>query len=53
MLIWTLLFLVVAIITGVLGFAKIGVGVVGGIAKILFMLFLVLFIGSLVMGMFR
>src|SRR5690606_33242189 len=49
MLGWTLLFLVVAIVAGVLGFGGIA-GTAVGIAKILFFVFLVLFVVSLVLG---
>jgi uncharacterized membrane protein YtjA (UPF0391 family) len=52
MLYWSLLFLVVALIAGALGF-----GVVGGMAytaaKILFFIFLVLFVISLFSGAVR
>ena len=47
---WALIFLVVAILAGVLGFAGIMVAA-AGIAKLLFYLFLVLFVISLVMGL--
>jgi uncharacterized membrane protein YtjA (UPF0391 family) len=50
MLRWTLIFLVVAILAGVLGFAGIMVAA-AGIAKLLFYLFVVLFVISLVMGL--
>jgi uncharacterized membrane protein YtjA (UPF0391 family) len=46
MLSWTVLFLVIAIIAGLLGFGLIE-GMAFGIAKICFFLFLVLFIVSL------
>ena len=52
MLYWTVVFLVIALIAGALGF-----GVVGGMAytaaKILFFIFLVLFIVSLFTGAVR
>ena len=50
MLRWALIFLVVALLAGVLGFAGIMVAA-AGIAKLLFYLFLVLFVISLVMGL--
>jgi uncharacterized membrane protein YtjA (UPF0391 family) len=50
MLRWASIFLMVAILAGVLGFAGIMV-VAAGIAKLLFYLFLVLFAISLVVGL--
>lgn len=52
MLGWALTFLVVALIAGVLGFTSVA-GAAMGIAKILFFVFLVLFVVSLVMHMVR
>jgi len=52
MLNWALIFLVVALVAGVLGFGGIA-GASMGIAKILFMIFLVLFAVSLVMHLVR
>jgi uncharacterized membrane protein YtjA (UPF0391 family) len=52
MLYWTLVFLVVAIIAGALGFGAIG-GMAYGAAKILFFIFIVLFILSLIGGVAR
>jgi uncharacterized membrane protein YtjA (UPF0391 family) len=52
MLRWAVIFLVVAIIAGVFGFAGIMVAA-AGIAKILFYLFLVLFLVSLLGGLVR
>ena len=52
MLGWALTFLVVALIAGVLGFTSIA-GAAMGVAKILFFVFLVLFVVSLVMHMVR
>lgn len=49
MLYWALVFLVVALIAGVLGFGGVYVAA-AGIAKILFFVFLILFIISLVSG---
>ena len=48
MLYWSLVFLVVALIAGVLGFTGVYMAA-AGIAKILFFVFLVLFIVSLLM----
>ncbi len=49
MLRWTLLFLLVALIAGVLGFYSLE-GMAMWIAKVLFLIFIILFIISLVMG---
>ncbi len=49
MLTWTLIFLVVAIIAGVLGFSGIA-STAGGFARVLFFVFLVLFAVSLITG---
>ena len=49
MLYWALVFLVVALVAGLLGFTGIYVAA-AGIAKILFFVFLVLFIVSLLFG---
>ncbi len=51
MLYWSLMFLVIALIAGVLGFTSVYVAA-AGVAKILFFVFLVLFILSLVSGGF-
>ena len=50
MLHWALVFFVVAIIAGIFGFGGISMAAVG-IAKMLFFIFLVLFLISLVMGL--
>lgn len=50
MLMWALIFFIVAIVAGLFGFKKIE-GAAGSIAKILFFIFLVLFIISLVFGL--
>ena len=50
MLSWTLMFLVVALIAAVFGFGGIALAA-AGIAKILFYLFLVLFLVSLIAGL--
>jgi len=52
MLGWALTFLVVALIAGVLGFTTVA-GTAMGIAKILFFVFLVLFVVSLVLHLVR
>lgn len=52
MLSWALIFFVVALIAAVLGFGGLA-ATSAGIAKILFFIFLVLFVISLVMGMAR
>ncbi len=49
MLSWTLTFIVVALIAGVLGFGGIA-GAAAGVAKICFFIFLVLFLVSLIRG---
>jgi len=49
MLSWTIFFLVIAIIAALLGFSRIA-GAAAGIAKILFVLFLVVFLLSLFLG---
>ena len=52
MLSWALIFFVVAIIAAVFGFGGIA-SASAGMAQILFFLFLVLFVVSLIMGMAR
>lgn len=52
MLGWTLMFLVIAIIAGVLGFTSVA-GAAAGIAQILFFVFLVLFIASILGQLMR
>ncbi|TWU00644.1 hypothetical protein Pla108_15960 [Botrimarina colliarenosi] len=52
MLSWALTFLVIALIAAALGFGGIA-GASAGIAKILFFVFLVLFIVSLIVPRFR
>jgi uncharacterized membrane protein YtjA (UPF0391 family) len=49
MLRWAVLFLIIALIAGVLGFTNIAAGA-SNIAWILFVVFLILFVVSLVMG---
>jgi uncharacterized membrane protein YtjA (UPF0391 family) len=52
MLYWAAVFFIVALIAAVLGFGGIAAGA-AGIAKILFFIFLVAFVVSLLMGVFR
>jgi len=52
MLYWTLIFLVIALVAGLFGFGGIA-SASAGIAKILFAIFLVLFLVSLVIGVVR
>jgi uncharacterized membrane protein YtjA (UPF0391 family) len=52
MLWWAVVFFIVAIIAAVFGFGGIAAGAVG-IAKVLFFIFLALFIISLLVGGFR
>jgi len=52
MLYWALVFLGVAIIAGVLGFGGVAI-MAAGIAKLLFYIFLVVFLVTLVMGLGR
>jgi len=49
MLSWALTFLIIALIAGVLGFGVVA-GTAASIAKILFVVFLVLFFVGLIMG---
>ena len=49
MLSWALTFLIIALVAGLLGFGMVA-GTAAGIAKILFAVFLVLFLASLIMG---
>jgi uncharacterized membrane protein YtjA (UPF0391 family) len=49
MLYWTIVFLVVAIIAGIFGFTGV-VGISIWIAKVLFFVFIILFVVSLVLG---
>jgi uncharacterized membrane protein YtjA (UPF0391 family) len=52
MLYWAMMFLIVAIIAGVLGFGGLAATAVG-IAKVLFVLFLAMFLIALAMGTAR
>jgi uncharacterized membrane protein YtjA (UPF0391 family) len=52
MLYWTLIFLVLALVAGLFGFGGVA-SAAAGIAKVLFGLFLVLFLVSLVFGAMR
>jgi uncharacterized membrane protein YtjA (UPF0391 family) len=52
MLYWAVVFFIIAIVAAVLGFGEIAGGAVA-IAKILFFVFLVLFVVSLLVGLLR
>jgi uncharacterized membrane protein YtjA (UPF0391 family) len=52
MLYWALMFLVIALIAAVLGFTGVAV-LAGGVAKILFFIFIVLFVVSLIAHLAR
>ena len=52
MLYWSLVFLIVALVAAVLGFGNIAVGA-AAIAKVLFFIFLIMFLVSLVLGLTR
>lgn len=52
MLYWTVIFLVVALVAGLFGFGGIA-SASAGIAKVLFGIFIVLFLASLVFGTIR
>jgi len=52
MLYWTLMFLIVALVAGLLGFGAIAFAA-AGVAKILFFIFLVLFLVSLLTNVVR
>jgi uncharacterized membrane protein YtjA (UPF0391 family) len=52
MLRWTLIFLVVALVAAVFGFGGIAAAS-AGIARVLFFIFLILFLASLLGGLFR
>ena len=52
MLSWAIGFFIIAIIAAVFGFTGIAVGA-ASIAKFLFFLFVILFIGALIMGLVR
>jgi uncharacterized membrane protein YtjA (UPF0391 family) len=49
MLSWAVTFLVIALIAGILGFTTVA-GTAFGLAKILFVVFLILFVVTLLMG---
>ena len=53
MLYWALMFLIVALIAGALGFGGVVTGTMVQIAQILFVLFIVLFLVSLLTGVRR
>ena len=50
MLYWAAIFLIIALVSGALGFGGVVAGTALSIAKVLFFIFLVLFVISLVMG---
>jgi uncharacterized membrane protein YtjA (UPF0391 family) len=52
MLYWTLIFLVIALVAGLFGFGGVA-SASAGIAKVLFAIFLVLFLVSLIFGVIR
>lgn len=52
MLYWSLMFLIIALIAALFGFGEIAAGATS-IAKVLFLLFLILFLVSLIMGLVR
>jgi uncharacterized membrane protein YtjA (UPF0391 family) len=52
MLYWALVFFIVAIVAGILGFGGIALAA-AGIAKILFFIFLIVFLVTLIMGLGR
>ena len=52
MLSWAAIFFVVAIVAAILGFGGIATSAIG-VAKILFFIFLILFVLSLLVGIFR
>ncbi len=52
MLYWTVVFLVLALVAALLGFGGVA-SAAAGIAQILFFVFIVLFLASLVAGLFR
>ncbi len=52
MLYWTVVFLIIALVAALFGFTQLYIAA-AGIAKVLFFIFLVLFILSLLAGSFR
>jgi uncharacterized membrane protein YtjA (UPF0391 family) len=50
MLYWAAVFFVVSVVAGIFGFTKISAGA-AGIAKVFFGLFVLLFIGALILGL--
>ncbi len=50
MLYWAAVFLIIGLLAGVLGFGGMVAGTAVSIAKVLFLLFVVLFVVSLLMG---
>lgn len=51
MLYWAAVFFIISLVAGIFGFTNVSAGA-AGIAKILFFLFLVLFIGAIILGFF-
>jgi uncharacterized membrane protein YtjA (UPF0391 family) len=52
MLYWALIFFIIAVVTGVLGFGGIA-STAAGIAQVLFFIFIVIFAVALIMGLAR
>ena len=52
MLGWVVLFLIIALVAGIFGFTNISVAAMG-IAKIIFFIFIILFLASIVLMLFR
>jgi len=52
MLVWAAIFFIIAIVAGIFGFRSVE-GAATQVAKVLFFLFLVIFIISLLMGLFN
>ena len=52
MLRWALIFLIVALVSGVLGFGRVA-GTAAGFAQILFFIFVILFLASIVIPRLR
>ncbi len=52
MLMWTLIFLVIALVAGALGFSGVSFAAVG-VARVLFLIFLVGFLVALILGFVR
>ena len=52
MLWWALIFFIIAIVAGIFGFTGVQTAAIG-VAKVLFWIFIALFVVSLVVGLFR